>query len=539
MIGKMLQTIRNKLDLPVLTVALVYLVIHLATSHRFGYYRDELYYLVCGAHLAYGYVDHPPLVPAVAAVLRTLGADSVLALRLLPALCGALLVWLTGAVAGLLGGGSTARLLAALTVCCAPLFLRSHSMLTPAAFEALLWTGCCYVILRWAHTPHGQVRLDGQVGQDVQVRQDVQVSHRHGILLGLLLGVGLLNKYSFVFLVISLALGCLLTAACRRAAADRSNATRMWRVLVPAMVIAGLLILPNLLWQIQHGWPTLKFLSNLHRDILSQVTIFEFTAGQVFLLNPATWPIWLAGLWWLLRRPESAPYRAFGWSYLLLFLFYTLTQGKIYYLLPAYPILGAAGAVAWDRQLASNGQRFVLAAVTVAMVVVGIVLAPLGLALLPMDRMDAYVEQVTGGRRNTTVMAGHFADMHGWPTLAAATSRAWQALPDAQREQCVILAGNYGEAAAIEVLGQLDTPPLVFSGHNSYYLWGPPDEDKKFCLAVGIPASDLAKIFSTVEEIATIQLPHAAYYETHITLLLGSDKKMSWQEAWPWYRSYR
>jgi hypothetical protein len=511
-------------DLPVLAVALVYLLVHLLTSDRFGYYRDELYYLVCGAHLAYGYVDHPPFVPAVAAVLRTFGADSVFALRLVPAVAGALLVWLTGAVAGLLGGGRTARLLAALTVGCAPLFLRSHSMLTPAAFAALLWTGCCYVFLQWIRY------LEGRTNQENCSRLS------QGIMLGLLVGIGLLNKYSFLFLIISLALGCLLTPSCRLAAVERSRVQSTRRFLLPAAAVAGLMVLPNLIWQMKHGWPTLEFLSHLRGEILSQVSSFEFMAGQVFFLNPAAWPIWLAGLWWLLLRPAAAPYRAFGWSYLLLFLFFLMTRGKIYYLLPAYPILAAAGGVAWENW---RGRRIVLVTVMVAMVLVGALLAPMGLAVLSTDRMDAYVELVTGGRRDTNVMAGHFADMRGWPTLAATVTRAWQALPTAQREQGVILAGNYGEAAAIEILGRLPAPVRVYSGHNSYHLWGPPEEDQKFCLAVGIPRSDLAQVFRTVEDIGMIYLPDAAYYEAELTLLLGSEPKVSWQEAWPWFRSYR
>lgn len=494
-----------------------YLVVHLVTSLRYGYYRDELYYLVCGTNLAAGYVDHPPLVPVIAAVLRTLGTDTVFCLRVLPAVSGAMVVWLTGSLATRLGGGTGARVLAALSVCCAPLFLRSHSMLTPAAFETLLWVAFCLALLRMSRDPRPGT----------------------GLYLGLVLGAGLLNKYSFLFLLISLALGCLVSPVCRKAVHRGDESGRLWRALLPALSVAGLMIMPNLLWQSQNGWPSLEFLRNLHREILSQVTPLEFTAGQGFLLNPAAWPLWLAGLWWLLRRPEGAPYRAFGLSYLLLFLFFALTQGKIYYLLPAYPILGAAGAVMCETWWHSNRRRPLLAAVLVAMIAVGLALAPLGLPLLPATRMDAYVKLVTGGRRDATVMAGHYADMHGWPQLATAVTQAWDALAASQRARGFILAGNYGEASAIAVLSPAPEPLPVYSGHNSYFLWGPPGEDREYCLAVGIPAARLAQVYGTVAEVGVIRLPQAAYYEAELTLLLGHGQKVSWQEAWPWFRSYR
>ena len=504
-------------DFALPALALGYLLVHLVTGHRYGFYRDELYYLVCGTNLAAGYVDHPPLVPVIAAVLRALGTDTVFCLRVLPAVSGALVVWLTGSLATRLGGGPWARVLAALAVCCAPLFLRSHTMLTPAAFETLLWITFSLALLRIVRDPRPAL----------------------GLYLGLVLGAGLLNKYSFVFLIIALALGCLVSPVCRKAAHGGDETGPPWRALLPALVVAGLMIMPNLLWQSQNGWPTLEFLRNLRREILSQVTLLEFSAGQGFLLNPAAWPLWLAGLWWLLRRPEGAPYRAFGLSYVLLFLFFALTQGKIYYLLPAYPILGAAGAVMFETWWHGDRRRPLLATVVIAMIAAGLALAPLGLPLLPAARIDTYVKLVTGGRRDATVMAGHYADMHGWPELATAVAHAWDALPARQREQGFILAGNYGEASAIAVLNPAPELLPVYSGHNSYFLWGPPKEDREYCLAVGIPAARLAQVYETVAEVGVIRLPQAAYYEAELTLLLGHGLKLSWQEAWPWFRSYR
>jgi len=166
-------------------------------------------------------------------------------------------------------------------------------------------------------------------------------------------------------------------------------------------------------------------------------------------------------------------------------------------------------------------------------------MAPLGLPVLPFEKMNAYTKLLTAGHRDANVMAGHYADMQGWPTLVENVVRAWRALPAADRQRCTLLAGNYGEASALNVLGRHAGLSETFSGHNSYFLWGPPPADADICLAVAIPEASLGRVFRKVEVIGQIQLEYSAYYESDLTLLLGRDRIQSWQDAWPQFRSYR
>ena len=539
-------------SIAVLILALLKLLLHLLTSNSYGYYRDELYFLVCGFHLAWGYVDHPPLVPAVVALVSGLCGDSLFAIRLLPALSGAALVILTSVMAGQLGGGRVARVLSALAMLCAPLFWRSHSMLTLAAFEGLLWAACCCLVLR------------------LQNGHDRQRPLRLWLGLGLVLGCGLLNKYSLASYAVSLLLGFLLTPAARRALSTPAGqpgsqpvsddgtilaagkaAPALWGAAL-AVTVTVILMSPNVIWQIRHGWPTLEFLGHLHSQVASRVSLMEFTAGQIFLLNPLTTPLWGAGLWWLLRSQGGERYRPFAWSYVVLYVFFALVKAKIYYLAPAYPILFAAGSVALEKWMARDRQprrsrhhrrlshtSVYVTTYVIALVGVGIVMAPLGLRVLPIEKVAGYVKILTAGRRSAQVMAGHYYDMHGWPEIAATVDSLWAELSAEERARCAILAGNYGEASAINVLSHLADLPVAHSGHNSYFLWGPPASDKNLCLIAGIPAVQLEGLFRHVEQVAEIRNRHAAYYETDLPVFLCREPLVSWQEAWLQLRLYR
>jgi hypothetical protein len=379
-----------------------------------------------------------------------------------------------------------------------------------------------------------------------------------------------LNKYSLAFYAVSLLLGFLLTPAARHAVSTPAGqpgsqpvtddgttltagraAPALWGTAL-AIGITVILMSPNVIWQIRHGWPTLEFLGHLHSQVASRVSLMEFTAGQVFLLNPLTTPLWGAGLWWLLRGQDGERYRPFAWSYVVLYVFFAVVKAKIYYLAPAYPILFAAGSVALEKWMARDSQprrsrhrrclsrtSIYVTTYVIALVGVGIVMAPLGLRVLPIEKVDGYVKILTAGRRSAQVMAGHYYDMHGWPEIVATVDSLWAELSAEERARCAILAGNYGEASAINLLSRLADLPAAHSGHNSYFLWGPPASDKDLCLIVGIPAVQLEGLFRRVEQVAEIRNRYAAYYETDLPVFLCREQLVSWQEAWLQLRLYR
>jgi hypothetical protein len=521
---------------PLLVLICLKFLVHLLLSGRYGYYRDELYYLVCGSYLDLGFVDHPPLVPAVASFVQGTLGDSLAALRLLPAFAGAGLVLMTGLMARQMGGGRQASTLAGLAVFAAPLFLRSHSMLTPAAFEGLFWAAACCLLLA-----------------QMKPRAEDPPSWTW-LALGLLLGLGTLNRYSLLLLVASVLGGILLAPSSRRAFALSRNV----RTAGAGIVLALVILLPNLIWQIQQGWPTLEFWRNLQRGILSGVSLGEFAAGQLFFLNPLAAPLWLAGLVWVFKDQEGRRFKAFGWSYILLLLFFALAKGKVYYLGPAYPVLLAAGAVALEKRFRfPAGARYW--AKPILTLWVGLWLgwaawvAPLVLPLLPLEKVESRARAVTLGHKGAAVLAGHFFDMFGWPELATHMARHWQDLTPQERAGGLVLAGNYGEASALNVFGRKQGLPFVFCGHNHYYLWGlgnfprktpeiPPghrDGTGSVCLALGVARSHLEWVFDEVEKVSEIPNDQGSYYERNLPVYLCRQPRLPWKDAWPRFKLYQ
>ena len=288
------------------SIALAKLALHVVLSGRYGYWIDELYFLACGDHLAWGYVDLPPFVAVVAKASRLLLGDSLLAIRLLSAVSGALLVFFAGRIVRELGGGRFAQVAAAVAVFVAPVYLAFHGLLTMNAFEPLFWMTCTWISIRMVRREDPRLWLP----------------------LGLVAGVGFLNKYSMAFFAIALSVGFLLTE-------QRRLLFTRW--MVGGALLALLVALPNLLWQIEHGWPTPELLRNAKLYQHQPVTPLEFVSGQIQIVHPLTFPLWLAGTVFLLRHPSAKPFRFLGWTFLVLFVSFMAMQAKTYYLAPITP----------------------------------------------------------------------------------------------------------------------------------------------------------------------------------------------------------
>ncbi|HLL53693.1 MAG TPA: glycosyltransferase family 39 protein, partial [Myxococcaceae bacterium] len=272
--------------MPLSAVAAVVLALHLATNGRYGWFRDELYFLACGQRLAWGYVDQPPLIALVGRIATSLFGMSLWGVRLFPALAATGLVVLTGAFARRLGGGAFAMALAGLAAGLAPTFLVGGHLFTMNAFEPLIWTGCAWGVVSLVDAPRPRAWLA----------------------LGALLGVGLLNKYSVGFFAVCLVLGLLLSR-------ERRALRSPW--LLASIGLCVLLVVPNILWQRANGWPMLELLRNGQLNKNTPFDAGAFLANQVLQLNPLALPLWLLGLWFLLRREEGRRYRALGFAFLL------------------------------------------------------------------------------------------------------------------------------------------------------------------------------------------------------------------------------
>jgi 4-amino-4-deoxy-L-arabinose transferase-like glycosyltransferase len=430
-----------------IALPLVKLAIQLLAAGCYSYFRDELYYLACSHRLGWGYVDHPPFSIAALRVWTTIFGESVVAIRALAALAGAATVLVTGLTVRALGGGSYAAALAMLSVLVAPEYFSLNGFYSMNALDVLIWALAGYVLVRILH----------------------RSEERLWPALGLVLGIGLLNKLSVLWLGAGLVAGLVLTRERRRLLTAGP-----WL----AAAIAALVAAPHLLWQAGHGWPTAEFIHQATSVKMRSISPLDFTLAQVENQLPLTAPVWLAGLVFSLGASAGRRVRPIGVIYLTVFALLVFNEkSRTGYLAASYPMLLACGAT-WIAERLRGRPAWLRPASLALLTVAGAVSAPLALPFLPPEQYAAYA-RLLGKKPSTeenkllSELPQFIADFFGWPELVAKVEAAYASLPPEGRAQATILTSNYGEAGALEVLGAGRGLPPVVSGHNNYWLWGP------------------------------------------------------------------
>lgn len=488
---------------PVLLVCLLYAALHLAAIDSYGWFRDELYYIACGEHLAFGYVDHPPLVALVARVTQLLGG-SLFVTRLPSVLAGMAVIWLCGSTARELGGGRWAQAIAALCALVAPVYLFLFHILSMNSFDILFWTLGAWIVARIASG--GDPRL--------------------WLLFGLVCGLGLQNKHSLLFFGFGVFAGLLLTP-------ERRHFRERWIWIGGA--IAALLALPHVIWQAAHGWPTAEFARNAMAFKNVALSPLAFFAEQVMQMHPLTFPVWLAGLVWLFR----SRYRVLAWAYVAAFLVLVSQSSKAYYLAPAYPPLFAAGAVAIEGWVRRPALRLL---VPVLLLAGGAATAPLTLPILSVEQFTRYARALgigmsAGERHEMGALPQHYADMHGWEEMVAEVARVHRSLPPEERAKAGIYGQNYGEAGAVDLLGRKYGLPKASSGHNNYYFWGPQGSGDPLIIIGGDP-EDHRQAFEDVRQAGTIRCGLCMPYENNQPVWIARGLKAPIDQVWPMTRHY-
>lgn len=487
----------------VAAVAFLAAALHLVTMTEYGWFRDELYYVACGRHLDFGYVDHPPFVALIARLTELFGG-SLYATRLPSVLALVAVIWLCGRIARELGGGAWAQGMAALCALVVPVYLFTFHILSMNSFDVLFWTLGAWIVVRIVNG--GDPRL--------------------WLLFGLVCGLGLQNKHSLLFFGFGVFAGLLLTPG-------RRHFRERWIWLGGA--IAALVFLPHVIWQAAHGWPTAEFARNAmeHKNVaLSPVAFF---GEQVMQMHPFTFPVWMAGLVWLFR----SRYRVLGWMYVAAFLVLITQSSKAYYLAPAYPPLFAAGAVAIEGRIR---RPFLRAALAILLLAGGAVTAPLTLPILPVETFIRYVRALgigmsAGERHEMGALPQHFADMHGWEEMVAEVARVHRSLPPEERAKAGIYGQNYGEAGAVDLLGEKHGLPKASSGHNGYYLWGPQGAGDPLIILGGDP-EDHRQAFEDVRQAGTIRCGLCMPYENDQPVWIARGLKAPIGRVWPMTKHY-
>ncbi len=476
-------------------------------SGRYGYFRDELYYLACGQHLDWGYVDQPPFVALVAFLSRRVLGESLLAIRFAPALAESAVVLLTGLTAREMGGGRFAQGFAALAFVIGPVFLSVGHVLSMNAFDHLFWALAIYVLV--LILKHDRARL--------------------WLLFGLICGVGLMNKYSVGFLGAGLVVGLALTPA-------RKHFRSKWLWAGGALAFA--IFLPHIIWEIQHGFPTREFIHNATVRKNLPMSLPAFLAESILQVHPLNLPVWLAGLYFCFFSTSGKPFRVLGWVYACTLGILLATNAKPYYLAPAVPMLLAAGAVQLESLIRARHWNWLKPTYAIALLLGGLFTLPYALPVLPVETFMKYEDFVglhpgSGERGPSGKLPQMYADMYGWENQVATVARVYSSLTPEEKARTIIYCSNYGEAGAIDFFGKKYGLPRAASGHNSYWFWGPGDWSADIVITIGEDREDVEKSFQQVELAATVVSEFARPFETNLPIFIGRKPKMSWREIWP------
>jgi hypothetical protein len=509
---------------PVVQLALAFAAIKFAIefignllAQHFGYgiFRDEMYYIVCGRHLAWGYVDQAPMVALQARVAEMLFGFQHLALfRSFSAMAGAVKVFLTGILTWQLGGRRIAQVMAMIAVLIAPVYLGIDSFLSMNSFEPVFWMGCMVVVLR--------IVAGG--------------SPKWWMLFGVLGGLGLLNKPSMAFFLVALLIGLLLTP-------QRRTLWSRWTLSAIGLIL--LIALPYLMWQIHHQWPTLVWLNNVnhsHKNV--KLGPLAFVGAQIMMLHPSSIFLLLPGLIWLFIAKTARGFRWIGLMYVVLLAIMIHLFAKDYYVAPVYPVLFAAGALAWQNLFSgSRKTAWLLPAWCVVMLILGMIALPMGIPVMPPHQWIRYTQALHMTSQNTETektgpLPQFYADRFGWQGLVGEVARIYNSLTPADRAKVGIFCNNYGEASAIDVFGPKYGLPPAVSGHQNYYFWGPRGYTGALMIVVGESKSHVEKYCDSVQQVGETDNPLAMPFENGpIYLCHGGKVPLSafWPNVRNWY----
>ena len=474
--------------------ALLALLIHMLVSTNYGLHRDAYLYLAEADHLAWGYVSIPPFTPFAIHLWEIIFGHSVFAVRLLPAVIGAVSILVIGQIVRELGGRAWALGLACLAYLVSPAFLRSNALLQPVAFDSLFWLLGTWAMVRLLRTGEPKWWLA----------------------LGIIFGIGFLNKYSIVFPAFAFVIALSLTKQ-RKLFASR------WLLYG---VIAGLLIiLPNLLWQYAHRWPVIHHMTELRDTQLVNVRLSDFLMMQLFMIFPA-FPVFLAGLLYVFFDPEMQRYRVMGWTFIVLMAVIILLSGKFYYTLGIYPVFFAFGGLAVIRYT-MRGLAWVRWALPFLMILLLLPGLPLSLPVLTYPAMLRYDRGLTKAGMDDVLrwedgtvhpLPQDYADMTGWEDLAGIVDSTWRSLTPQEQQRTAIYAENYGQAGAIHYFGKTQHLPEPISFSDSFLLWAPDSISATTLVYVNDEATDIHELFHDVILAGKVTQPYAREYGTGVYL---------------------
>ncbi|MEP2570342.1 MAG: glycosyltransferase family 39 protein [Balneola sp.] len=485
--------------LPIIGVlALIKFIIHAFGNRNYGFHRDELLHLSVSEHLDWGYFEFPPFIALIGKISYLFFDYSLFGVRLFPTLAGITILYLCCVMAKEMGGKSKAILLAGVSVLAFLPFYRNHTLFQPVAFDQLFWTLGFFFLVKYIKTEN----------------------YKFLLLMGATGGLGLMNKYTMLVWGFGIAVGLIFY---KKAKLYKSK----WLYL--SGLLALLIFLPNILWQLSFDIPFLLHLEVLKTKQLDAINPFDFGLSQLDYIF--TLAVSLIGLSAMFFDTELKKYKSVGISFLVIFFTMWILQSKAYYFFAAYPIVFAAGAVKIEQLLSSKPKwNYAVVAVLIIPVI------PYIPQLTPILPIESYVEYtgkpLVDGRVELT---GDYADMFGWEEQVALVDSLYQEYCTDGTTKCVIWAENYGEAGAIKILGDKYGLPDPISRHGSFWLWGYQNKKANLWISIGNETGSVNSVFEETELVTRIYHKYAIGEENGIPVYLCRNPKVDIEQWWKDY----
>ena len=493
-------------------VALVRVAIYLVAAPNYGYFRDEMYYLACGEHPAWGYMDQPPLIAWMAWLLEHTIGVSLYALRLLPMLADASTIVLTGLLARKLGGGRWAMFLASLALLVAPIYLTFSHLFTMNAFDPLLWTLIAWLLVDLVQTGN----------------------ERNWLWVGALTGVTLLNKYGVLFFLVGLLAGVMFSPV-------RRSLIRPWFWI--GVGIATLIALPNFLWQLHWNFPFVQLVRSVRengRDVM--LPPLPYLAQQSEMMGFVSSLLVILALWFLISR-EGRRYAVLAGGFLSVLGCMLLLKGKFYYVAPAYPVIFAPGALFFERLTEAGVLKWLRPVYALALLVVGALIAPTAVPLLSIQGYIAYtrklgIQQQKFEHQPESQLPQIYADMVGWEERVQVVAAYFHSLPPEEQKITAIGGSNYGEAGAVDLFGPKYGLPKAISTANNYWIWGPREYTGESLILMDEASPEkYAQHCKSLKLVGHVNDPYARpdeNYPTYHCVGLSPDMQSLWPSLKPW-----
>lgn len=498
-------------------LALVQFTLQTLFHGNYGYFRDELYYIACSNHLAFGYVDHPPLSIAILWINRHILGDSLYAMRFLPSVAGAVVIIMSALMVRKLGGSKFAQGLAALSIVAAPGLFGHAQLFTMNSFDVLFWSIACYVVVCLLTNDKPQL----------------------WIYFGITVGLGLLNKYSIGFLVIGLIVGLLLTR-------QRKEIVSKWFWLGGGAAV--IILLPHIIWEISLGFPSIEFMRNASMTKNVHLGAVNFFLGQVRDMNFFSLPLWLGGIYFFYKS-HNGRYRPLAWLYPVIFFVMVFGNAKVYYLSAIYPLLFAGGAILFDQFVLEKSINWLKSAFLSCLIISGVFSLPFALPFLPIEQFIKY-QQLLGIMPRADEKSGvaelpqYLADQFGWKEMVDTVASVYNKLAPEEQSQCLIYARNYGQAGAVDFFGRELGLPHATCAHNNYWLWGPGEQTGNVAIIIGWSQNldenltDLHRYYKYVELASITGSKYRMPFEKGRMLFICRRMNTTFQKIWNSERFY-